>query len=386
MLTQKLKKSVNDIYPVIIFFLIWRICLFLVGYFGNFNFPNFPQTLFYQDIHPIFSMWMPFDAGWYVRIAQEGYGFSTQAPAFFPLFPIIIAISKKILFFFDIRIVAFLVANIFSLGSCIFLYKLVNDQFGDKDLAYRTVKYLLLFPMSIFLATSYTEPIFLFFVISSFYFFKRGNFVLAILLASLSALTRSVGIIMFFPIIFELVKNILKTRKVLFKGLIGCVSTLLIPLSTIMYMFYLKLSQGDFFAFFHAQVSGGWDKSIGSGAIVELYENTITLLQMNFFNQDASYIFAFMRSGLLLIFLAIILFNIKKIPAKYIIYSFLVLLFPLVGGNLLSMNRFVLIAFPVFIILAINSKNKYVDEVISISMTMLLAMFTVMFVNGYWVG
>ncbi len=383
-----IKKTLNSVKPVILLFLFWRIALFVVGYLGYFSLPNYPETLFYDNLHPVFSMWMPFDAGWYVRIAEEGYGFSTQAPAFFPLFPLVISAFKKILFFVDIdtRIIAFFVANLFTLGTCIFLYKLVIEQVKDKDIAYRSVKYLLLFPMGLFLATSYTEPAFLFFATSSFYYLARKKNVFAVVLASLAAVTRSVGVVMFVPIIFVLIKNLVKNKKYTLRTIAHIVLSLLIITMPLAYMFYLYTTQGDFLAFFHAQDSGGWGKTLGFGAINELFSHIKTLFSFHFFLPDGHYIYTFMRAGLLLIFLAITLIGVKKIPVRYTIYSVLVLIFPLAGGNLLSMNRFVMLAFPVFILLALSTKNKYIDDVISITMAVLLGLFTVMFVNGYWVG
>ena len=381
-----LKKFSKEIWGIIALFLIWRIGLFIVAYFGFFNFPDFPLTNFYNDLHPIFSMWMPFDVGWLTHIAQNGYSISNQAPAFFPLWPLLIFITGKMFFFIDIRIVAFILANLFTLGACLMLYKLVKLEFSDESTAYRSVKYLLIFPMSLFLATSYTEPLFLFLAISSFYLVRKNNLLVGSLAGMGAALTRAAGVVLFVPLTIETAALTIQDKSSgIWRKIIKFIPLLFIPLGTILYMIYLKIITGDWLAFLHAQ-SSGWTRNIGLGGLQSLWINVKTLFGFHFFLPGGAYITSFVQAGIFIIFIVIIILAYKKIRPSYLIYSLLVLLLPLAGGNLVSMNRYVLAAFPVFMILGFWGKIKWVDELITITFILLLGLFTAMFVNGYWVG
>jgi hypothetical protein len=51
-----------------------------------------------------------------------------------------------------------------------------------------------------------------------------------------------------------------------------------------------------------------------------------------------------------------------------------------------SILRYVLAAFPCFIILAILGKNKNFDQFYTLLSSFLLGLFVVSFINGYWVA
>jgi len=56
------------------------------------------------------------------------------------------------------------------------------------------------------------------------------------------------------------------------------------------------------------------------------------------------------------------------------------------SGLLMSQRRYMWALFPAFIVLAIWGKRPWVDRVVTAVSLMLLALFTALFANGYWVG
>jgi len=372
-------KIKSEIPKIIILFLIWRIGLAAVAYFSYYNFPNFPLTKFFQDLHPAISMWMPYDAGWYVQIARDGYAFSPQATAFLPLWPMAIWLASHLLFFLDSRVVAFLTANLITLACCIAFYKLARVTF-DEEISYRAVKYFLFFPMSLFLATGYTEPLFLLMVFLGFYFFIRKKYLLGGIFAALAGATRVVGVMMIIPLLIEAL-----TQKIALKERIKAgFSALIAPLGLVAYMVYLKIKFNDPLKFIHAQAD--WHRRISFEIFAPLVSNLKTLFSFHIFAPDGGYITAIMQLGFLLFFLVVLLAGFKKISRSYFVYGLAVLLLPLLSGTLLSMSRLVYIAFPIFIVLAIWGKKRWVDETITAFFLLFLALFTAMFVNGYWVA
>ena len=82
---------------------------------------------------------------------------------------------------------------------------------------------------------------------------------------------------------------------------------------------------------------------------------------------------------------------IKRLPLHYVAYIFAVLLLPLSTPStyvpLFSMPRFVLTAFPAFILLAIwGEKNRWVDMLITVTSLALLGFFVAKFVVFTWVS
>jgi hypothetical protein len=60
---------------------------------------------------------------------------------------------------------------------------------------------------------------------------------------------------------------------------------------------------------------------------------------------------------------------------------------PLATGRTGSMLRCILVLFPCFIALAlIGNKNKNFDKFYMLLSCMLLALFAISFINGYWVA
>ena len=56
------------------------------------------------------------------------------------------------------------------------------------------------------------------------------------------------------------------------------------------------------------------------------------------------------------------------------------------SGLLMSQRRYVWILFPVFVLLARWGERAWVDRTVTAMSLVLLALFTTLFVNGYWVG
>lgn len=377
---QKIKQS--DIWGIVILFVIWRIGLFIVAYFAYFRLPEHPQIFFYPDLHPLFSMWLPYDSTWFIDIAQKGYGFDLQSTAFFPLWPLLIFLASKILFFVDGRIIAFILANLATLGVCLMLYKLVKEEYS-KEIAQRSVKYLLFFPMSLFLATAYSEPLFLLLILASFYFAKKKKWLAAGFFGLCAATTRLVGFLVFIPLLIELIGSKYQDKVAKYKNIL---LLLLVPAGLVLYMLYLKTTLGDGLAFLHAYHNNDWGRSIGFGAFHQLYDHLKIIFSFSVFEYSGKFVTAFIEAGVFLLFLLILLINYKRISLSYFVYGTMVICLPLFSGTLISLNRYALAAFPVFIILAQWGQKKWFDELITIIFLLLLGLFTAMFVNGWWVG
>lgn len=85
---------------------------------------------------------------------------------------------------------------------------------------------------------------------------------------------------------------------------------------------------------------------------------------------------------ILLIIISVI--NLKSIT--YSIYSFIFLLPPLCTGTLISMSRYVLIIFPVFISMSFLGKKKTIDQFFTIMFLSLQSLLMISWSQFYWVA
>jgi hypothetical protein len=75
-----------------------------------------------------------------------------------------------------------------------------------------------------------------------------------------------------------------------------------------------------------------------------------------------------------------------RLPCVYGVYMLTVLLFQLIGGDLISMPRFVVPMFPAFIALAQIGKREWADRLIFIPALMLQGVLALLFTKGYWIA
>ncbi|MDQ6660527.1 MAG: hypothetical protein M3Z24_06135, partial [Chloroflexota bacterium] len=94
----------------------------------------------------LLHFWYQWDTVHFLFIAAKGYDFFWRT-AFFPLYPL--AIHSLTLVVHHPLIAALLISNGAGLGMMVVLYRLVQEDF-DKEIAYRTVLYLAIFPTAFF--------------------------------------------------------------------------------------------------------------------------------------------------------------------------------------------------------------------------------------------
>jgi hypothetical protein len=180
-------------------FLWSRAAIWLGALFALFWFAPKPPPLqrrwdspFLHDLGYASDVWARWDSSWFLRIAEHGYASADGAAAFYPLYPGIVAALGRILGGH------FLLAGLLvSLLSCLvafeLLYRLALPRLGG-DGAGRAVLYLAIFPMSLFLQAVYAESLYLALVLAAFLFAERGSFLKAGVAAGLALLTRPAAV------------------------------------------------------------------------------------------------------------------------------------------------------------------------------------------------
>ena len=155
------------------------------------------------DINSWLHSWSHWDANQYNYIALHGYEHWWKT-VFFPLYPLLQ--HCLMIFTQDPLFAGLIISNLAGLGMLTILYRLVEEDF-DTERAYRTVLYLSVFPTAFFFAAAYTESLFLFLALLSFYNMRHGHWWIAALLGLLATLTRQAGLFLLVPFYCEYLRQ-----------------------------------------------------------------------------------------------------------------------------------------------------------------------------------
>ncbi len=342
-------------------FFSWALAILFIAYFGFFALPH--SGRFNGNFLESFSNW---DGGHYLSIAQYGYKDKFQY-AFFPFYPLLIRIVHGITNNFEFA--GLLISICSSLLGIYLLYEIVSKDF-DKKIAQNVIVLFLIFPTSFFLLTVYSEGLFFLLSVATFFFYRRGNFFSATLAAALASGTRVEGLAVALGFLAQVWVSGGINRKNWF--------VFFAPLGLLIYCWFLGQKTGDPLYFITAQ--NHWLRSLTAPGLG--FWEAIKNLAAGDFTKDFG---GFLNLIFAAFGLGMILRSFRFLPFGYSIYGFVSILLPLFTPSLLSMPRFILLMWPIFIILALV-KNKYFLFCYGIISTMLLGIFTVMFVNGFWVA
>lgn len=372
-------------YKFIIFsLLIWRLGLFLIAKIGELTVPQ--RTGFLGP-----SLWANFDGVHYLSVAQNGY--MRLQEAFFPLYPFLIRLLAKTIFFDNYLWAGLFISHLTFFAALVIFYKLVESKFSEK-MARIAVLGLLVFPTSFFFGAVYTESLFLMLVLASFYAVKKEKWLFAGILGGLASATRLVGIFLlpallwqFFSTPKKQLNNLttrLPARRV--KQLIHLGWLFLIPAGLLSYMWYLNNLVGDPLAFIHDQPAFGAQRT--GGEIILLPQVYWRYLKIFLTTPLANYDFW-------IALLEFFIFNLmllslwwawkRKINPSYLIFSFLALVGPTLTGTFSSIPRYSVVLFPIFIGYGLI-KNKGIKISLFLLSFFLLIILAILFTRGFFVA
>jgi hypothetical protein len=350
-----------------------------------------------HDLGYWIDVWAGWDSVWYLQIAHSGYGVNPQASAFYPLYPALVRILSTI--FFGHYVLAGIVISLFAtLVSFALLYRLAERLIGPEG-AHRAVVYLAIFPMALFLQAVYSESLLLALILAAFFFAERDRWLTAWCFTGFALLTRLAAIALI-PALLLLAWWSPNRRR----ALIGLP---LAPLEFALFPLALWRMTGDPLGFIHAEKI--WYRHIAlAGPLTGLWEGTragiIGLLQIathqpvdgrqyatgsdytllnSAFNVEA---FLFL---VLFLFLAIVVW--RRFGAVYGLFTACSLAIPLSSPNvrgwpLLSLPRFGLTIFPLFLALAVLGKSPRVHSAIVGVSAIMLGLAVVQWALWQWIG
>lgn len=147
-----------------------------------------------------FQPWVIWDGRWYVAIARGGYS-ALPRGAFFPLFPLLERITSPLVGG-HMSLAGLVVANVAALVAVVCLRAFVEQEF-DAVIARRTLFIMVCFPASMYLVAAYTESLFLALSVAAFWATRRRLWLVAGCCIALATLTRSAGVLLVLPLLWE---------------------------------------------------------------------------------------------------------------------------------------------------------------------------------------
>ena len=317
--------------------------------------------------HTSINMWFNWDTAHYYEVAREGYKPQANTYAFFPLYPMTVGLLSSVTAM-PISITGLLLSNICLLLACFYIYKLALILWGkDEAMGRRCIKYLLLLPAGFVFSGFLSEPLYLLLAIAAFYYTYSKDWLYAGLAGFLLSLTRSVGVLIFIPIFIEyLAANEYSIKKALNLKLLYLG---LIPLGTMVYAYFNYHLLGDALAFVKIQKTG-WHNPL------EVIFNGLNLTNINFIGVLVA-----------VLMIALIITYIKKLPVGLSLFAFFMVLMPIISGPRYypSLLRYLAVAFPVAMILAIMGRNKVRDEYLAVGLALLQGFLMVTWANCWLV-
>jgi hypothetical protein len=362
-------------------FLTTRFLLILVTYFG--------VIFLTQDVHANFTTlltsWNHWDATIYIRIAQSGYHPPFDL-AFFPLYPLLITIIAHLLGNGNYFAVGMLLSNGMLLGAMFIIYQLAKEM-GGNQVAHRTLLYLCTFPTAFFFFTAYNESLFILLTSATFLALRHQRWWLAGLLGFFGMLTRSAGLLITVPFVYELWLN-RESVTATWRGLLsGLLPILLILFGLLLYCFYCWKLTGDPIAF--ATVQLRWSRQT-SWPWQGIWQNIFEL----FWNQpfgSFNEVHVLLDLSATLAFIILVIAGRQRLRASYTSWTGLLLFYYLLSPSILqhdgliSNQRFVLEMFPAFITLAILSiRFPFLHQTLLWILPALLATLSLLFIMGKW--
>src|ERR671918_563605 len=152
-------------------------------------------------VEPLLSPLARWDAAWYLRIAESGYGGSAVRAGFFPPSPPPVrAVASPFGASPEALLVAaYAVALAAFLGALVLLHRLVSLELG-RPLAQPTLLLLAVFPAAVFFGAPYSESLFLLLAVGAFYAARTGRWAWAGGAEAGAAATRSAGVLLLLPL------------------------------------------------------------------------------------------------------------------------------------------------------------------------------------------
>ncbi len=367
--------------------------------------------------HWIVEPFRNWDGTWYMLVATDGYDPDLAATsAFWPLYPWLMDFGARFTGWAP-ETIGYLVSNVAFYFALHYLYRLVTLDFNP-SVAQRTLWALALFPTAFFFNAVYTESLFLLLTVAALYHARRGEWLVAGAIGLLAALTRSAGVMLLAPFGILFLQQYGWSVRRWFPNALAAALPALGP---VIFGWFLTRRDLGFFdwadqqwqwnrfsatpwrtfdctlngcdaevRFISGQTGETYVQPIDWGWIGQLFDN------LNWtFVTSSEFRFRFGESHVLelivtVLAIVLVLVGLRMVPLYYTAFVIPALIVPLLTPSsvnpLMSMPRFVLPLFPLFVVAALLIRNRATGWILAAGSSFLLVILSMQFALWYWVS
>ena len=296
------------------------------------------------------AIWQRFDANWYLAVAENGYGSIPGDDHFPPIFPVLIRLFRPL--FGSAFLAGLFISNVCTLYAIRLLCSLFIESAGSL-VGRRATLLFLLYPTSFFLFSAYSESVFLVAALLSLQSMKTRSWAWAGFWTFCAILIRLQGAALLAPMLYLIWQDHPRLRK--FAHWFG----LIIPALGGLFYLYLRSQQVMTGAIpfteadWHARLVLPWETYLY--AIRTLFSGSVTFID-------------FLNWAIATLFIVLLGIGWRKTPLEYNLYtvfSLLIMLIRIVETQpLISMSRYSLTLFPIFLVFAHAGENVWLRRAI----------------------
>jgi hypothetical protein len=263
----------------------------------------------------------------------------------------------------------------------VYLFFLLVYQHFNQEIAELSTLFLLAYPGALFFNFPYTESLFFCLVMLFFLALQQKRYLLIALLSILIVLTRTVGVFLFFPLLYHLFSLHREKQPPPRAAWLLLLSPFL---GFFLHLLFMKITLGDFFAALHAQKEFISDPSIGKlFYLLDFLKQTFTIRHLH------APLYSMLDRLAFLFFLILFILLLRKKLYLYASFALPMGLFPAILTSYMCYMRYLSVVFPLFVILALLlHEEKYRAWRCSLLAAFLALqhLFLLRHINYHWVG
>jgi hypothetical protein len=345
-----MRPEVRDLGRVGVLWIGFLIATNLIGEASMRELRVVPETRWRAEQIATQNRWVRWDALWYLRIAEEGYRYEpdkneeTSSVGFLPLYPLAIRALAWVTPF-DAAGAGLWISRLALLASMWLLVMLARMRGLDDDRAFAPAVALLFFPTAYILGAVYADALFVALAIGAFVLAEKGRFPLAAIAAFLAGATRIHGLVLALGLF---VLGILEWRRA--KSWLAFLPAIAAGLGVASYGVFTWIQFGDPLLYLHHRSAWDQDPREPVGPLVHFF---------GYFTADYVPIRRFVQVALFGGGIAVAIVSARR--KRWADAALIAGLFAmnLVSGTLDGTERYLLFCFPIFLLLAERSRNRF---------------------------
>jgi mannosyltransferase PIG-V len=363
--------------------LLWRLVLLCVGVRVGLEAIGLAALAFYD--HPVWTnaldLWNRWDAQHFLRLAEVGYVQSSPPPnaddplyiVFFPFFPLAVHVVSLVVM--NLVLSALVVSFAASVGAGYFLFRLVALD-ADEAAAWRAVILLFSFPTAYYLAAPFSEALFLFAVLASVYAARTGRWAEAGVAGALATGTRVTGIALAPALLVEVF-----ARKAGVRERIRTLAWISVAAAGLLiYLAINLIVHGDPLYFLEVQRTHWFQQAVPPWEPVQVAIEALLAGGNDFVT---TFMYAGRFAGVL-VALPLLVFAVGRLRLPDVLYGWTSFVLILSAAWLISLPRYLLVVYPLFVIGARLSRSPRVFVPFVLAGAALQAWLMWRFGSGQW--